>query len=79
MLAVGQSVDGVLAGWDRLRSAFGAEVHDLGRSLGKHLVEQTPDWTVMDQASMDQWWEEVQAGRYWFWVNEVKDKHPEWQ
>ncbi len=76
MLAEGDSLDSVLAAWDDARSAFGTEVFELGQSLGKHLVETTPSWDSMDQAAMDNWWAGVIDGRYWFWVDEVGDKHP---
>ena len=79
MLEAGKSLDDVLAKWDQARSAFGAEVFDLGQSLGRHLVEDTPVWGEMDQASMDRWWEDVQRDRFWFWVNEVQDKHPDFK
>lgn len=79
MLEAGKSLDDVLAEWDQARSAFGAEVFDLGQSLGRHLVEDTPVWEEMDQASMDRWWEDVQRDRFWFWVNEVQDKHPDFK
>jgi len=76
MLAEGDSLDEVLRAWDNARSAFGIEVFELGQSLGKHLVETTPDWGLMDQISMDAWWQDVIRDRYWFWVDEVDDKHP---
>ena len=52
---------------------------DLAADLGRHLVEDTPVWGEMDQASMDRWWEDVQRDRFWFWVNEVQDKHPDFK
>ena len=76
MLAEGDSLDDVLAAWDDARSAFGSEVFELGQSLGKHLVEATPDWDTMDQHTMDAWWQGVINKRSWFWIDEVKDKHP---
>lgn len=76
MLAEGDSLDDVLTAWDDVRSAFGTEVFELGQALGKHMVEATPDWDLMDQATMDTWFQGVIEQRYWFWVDEVKDKHP---
>ncbi|MFN0162423.1 MAG: FAD-dependent monooxygenase [Burkholderiales bacterium] len=75
-LATGESLDGALSAWDDARSAFGREVFELGQSLGRHLVEATPVWDSMDRAAMDRWWQGVIGSRYWFWVDEVKDKHP---
>lgn len=75
-LATRESLDDALRQWDEARSALGSEVFGLGQSLGRHLVEATPDWDSMDQAAMDLWWQGVIGNRPWFWVDEVKDKHP---
>ena len=76
LLAEGDSLDAALAAWDDARSAFGAELFRVGRSMGEHLVEATPDWDTMDDAAMERWWQGVIGDRYWFWVAEVADKHP---
>lgn len=76
MLTESGSLDDILTAWDNARSAFGTEVFELGQSLGRHLVEMTPDWDSMDQTGMDTWWQGVIGQRYWFWVDEVKNKHP---
>ena len=75
-LATRESLDEALSAWDAARSAVGSEAFDLGQSLGRHLVEATPDWATMDQAAMDRWWQGVIGKRSWFWVDEVKDQHP---
>ena len=75
-LASHASLDAALRAWDDARGPFGNEVFDMGRSLGRHLVTDTPDWPVMDQSSMDAWWRGVIADRHWFWVDEVPDFHP---
>ncbi|MDH3738729.1 MAG: FAD-dependent monooxygenase [Alphaproteobacteria bacterium] len=76
LLATRDTLDGALAAWDETRSAFGSELFDVGRSMGEHLVEATPDWDSMDHVSMERWWQGVIGDRYWFWVAEVADKHP---
>ena len=76
LLAVSESLDDALTAWDDARCAFGTEIFGLGQSLGEHLVEATPVWDTMDQTSMDRWWQGVISDRYWFWVDEVKAKHP---
>tara|TARA_B100001123_G_scaffold334690_1_gene378025 strand:- start:163 stop:1467 length:1305 start_codon:yes stop_codon:yes gene_type:complete len=70
------SLDVALSNFEKERSVFGKEVFELGAALGKHLVEATPDWDVMDHQSMEHWWEKVIGDRYWFWINEVDSTHP---
>ena len=70
------SLDAALSNFEQERSVFGREVFELGAALGKHLVEATPDWDVMDNRSMELWWEQVIGDRYWFWINEVDSTHP---
>jgi 2-polyprenyl-6-methoxyphenol hydroxylase-like FAD-dependent oxidoreductase len=75
-LATHDSLDDGLAAWDSERSAVGNEVVSLGQSFGRYLVEEHPDWDAMDQDSMDRRWRELMEGRYWYMVDEVKDRHP---
>ena len=75
-LAGHASLDAAFASWDAARSAVGAEVFAMGRALGQHLVEATPEWDSMDHAAMEDWWREVIDGRRWFWIDEVADWHP---
>ena len=75
-LATHDSIDDALTVWNDDRSAFGNELFEVGRSMGEHLVEATPDWDTMDHAAMERWWQDVIGDRYWFWVAEVADKHP---
>ncbi|MGF1428524.1 FAD-dependent monooxygenase [Kitasatospora sp. LaBMicrA B282] len=42
------------------RAPVGHATVRLGRSLGRALVEQTPDWSAMDSAALEEWW--LQAG-----------------
>jgi 2-polyprenyl-6-methoxyphenol hydroxylase-like FAD-dependent oxidoreductase len=75
-LAAHDSLDDALAAWDNERSAVGNEVVSLGQSFGRYLVEEHPNWDAMDQESMDRRWRELMQGRYWYMVDEVKDRHP---
>ena len=70
------TLSAALAAWETARSAVGNELLDLGRSLGKHIVEAPPPWATMDEASMVEWWQEVIGDRHWFWLSEVSDFHP---
>ncbi|MFE4695261.1 FAD-dependent monooxygenase [Streptomyces sp. NPDC056749] len=46
----------------RERTPEGARLVELGRRLGRAQVEQTPDWTAMDQGSVDAWCRATLAG-----------------
>ena len=70
------TLDAALGVWEAERSPIGNEMLDLGRSLGKHQVDETPDWDAMDAERMAEWWKEVVGGRYWFWFDEVAQWHP---
>lgn len=51
-----------LHSYDAERAPVGRAVLELGRSLGRAQVQQTPEWTVMDQRAMDSWWQEAGGG-----------------
>ncbi|GAA4868869.1 FAD-dependent monooxygenase [Kitasatospora terrestris] len=49
-------LDAALAAYDAKRAPVGKAILGLGRSLGRALVQQTPDWAALDQAALDAWW-----------------------
>jgi 2-polyprenyl-6-methoxyphenol hydroxylase-like FAD-dependent oxidoreductase len=53
----------VLAGYDHARAAAGNALTALGRSLGRALVEDAPDWSAMSEADVPEWWREAASGR----------------
>jgi 2-polyprenyl-6-methoxyphenol hydroxylase-like FAD-dependent oxidoreductase len=53
----------VLAGYESTRSAVGNAVTALGRSLGRALVENTPDWSAMSGTALQLWWRDAASGR----------------
>jgi 2-polyprenyl-6-methoxyphenol hydroxylase-like FAD-dependent oxidoreductase len=44
------------------RTAEGAHLVELGRRMGRALVEETPDWPAMGQDEVDAWFRGVLAG-----------------
>ncbi|MFJ2769089.1 FAD-dependent monooxygenase [Streptomyces sp. NPDC087300] len=48
--------------YDTDRTLSGRSMVDLGRRLGGALVQATPDWRAMDQASMEDWWRRADGG-----------------
>ncbi|MEZ0068127.1 2-polyprenyl-6-methoxyphenol hydroxylase-like FAD-dependent oxidoreductase [Streptacidiphilus sp. MAP12-20] len=53
--AAGSLAEG-LAAYDAERAPVGRAILELGRSLGRAHVQQTPDWAAMDQRAFDGWW-----------------------
>jgi len=53
----------ILAGYDRARAAAGNALTALGSSLGRALVENTPDWSAMSETDLPAWWREAASGR----------------
>ncbi|MFF2501889.1 FAD-dependent monooxygenase [Streptomyces sp. NPDC058067] len=51
--------DGALAAYDGARAPSGAAMVGLGRSLGRALVQETPDWRALDAAGLAAWWEQA--------------------
>lgn len=45
--------------YDTDRSVAGAAMVDLGRRLGRALVEETPAWHTMDQTALETWWKQA--------------------
>ncbi|MEE1753835.1 FAD-dependent monooxygenase [Streptomyces sp. SP18CS02] len=50
-----------LAAYDTDRTAAGRTMADLGRRLGRALVEETPDWHTMDQSALEAFWRRADA------------------
>ncbi|WP_329462376.1 FAD-dependent monooxygenase [Streptomyces sp. NBC_01431] len=48
-----------LAAYDAVRSPVGRSMVDLGRRLGLGLVQETPDWSAMDQPGLEKWWQQA--------------------
>ncbi|MER5253408.1 MULTISPECIES: FAD-dependent monooxygenase [unclassified Streptomyces] len=45
--------------YDTDRTVAGAAMVDLGRRLGRALVEETPPWRSMDQTALETWWKQA--------------------
>ncbi|RLL70803.1 FAD-dependent monooxygenase [Streptomyces sp. Z26] len=54
--------DAVLGAYDADRTAVGAAMVELGRRLGRAQVDDTPDWSAMDQGGFDAWWQGQHQG-----------------
>ncbi|WP_348541690.1 FAD-dependent monooxygenase [Streptomyces sp. MZ04] len=48
--------------YDTDRTVAGASMVDLGRRLGRALVEETPPWRSMDQTALETWWKQADGG-----------------
>ncbi|WP_120720661.1 FAD-dependent monooxygenase [Streptomyces hundungensis] len=48
-----------LAAYDAERSPIGRGMVELGRALGLGLVQQTPDWSAMDQNGLEKHWQQA--------------------
>ncbi len=55
-LLAADSWDEALHAYDAERAPVGRAVLELGRSLGRAQVQQTPDWAAMDQRAIEEWW-----------------------
>jgi 2-polyprenyl-6-methoxyphenol hydroxylase-like FAD-dependent oxidoreductase len=53
----------LLAQYDSARSAAGHALTALGRSIGRALVQHTPDWSAMSGADLPEWWRTAASGR----------------
>jgi 2-polyprenyl-6-methoxyphenol hydroxylase-like FAD-dependent oxidoreductase len=56
-LGEADSLPQALAAYDAERAPVGRAILELGRSLGRAHVQQTPDWASLDQRSFDAWWQ----------------------
>ncbi|WP_190081019.1 FAD-dependent monooxygenase [Streptomyces longisporoflavus] len=51
--------------YDTDRTVAGSAMVDLGRRLGRSLVEDTPPWGSMDQTALETWWKQADgSGRF---------------
>ncbi|MFF3981736.1 FAD-dependent monooxygenase [Streptomyces sp. NPDC001828] len=46
-----------LAAYDAGRAEVGSGMVEVGRGLGLAMVERCPDWSTMDQAGLERWWQ----------------------
>ena len=53
------TIDAGLAAWNIERTAQGNELVRFGNQLGRALVEEIPDWSTMDAASMERWFTSI--------------------
>jgi 2-polyprenyl-6-methoxyphenol hydroxylase-like FAD-dependent oxidoreductase len=61
---------GLLAAYDAERTAAGVSLVQLGRRLGRDLVEHTPDWGTMTADDFDAWTKRTLSGeRLYFYGN----------
>ncbi|MCX4744263.1 FAD-dependent monooxygenase [Kitasatospora sp. NBC_01287] len=51
-----------LAAYSAERAPLGRATVELGRSLGRAQVQQTPQWAAMDQRAMEEWWLDAGGG-----------------
>ncbi|MEU0302474.1 FAD-dependent monooxygenase [Streptomyces sp. NPDC006175] len=61
-LRTSDSAAGALRHYARERTPEGARLVELGRRLGRAQVEKAPDWTTMDQGTVDAWCRATLAG-----------------
>jgi 2-polyprenyl-6-methoxyphenol hydroxylase-like FAD-dependent oxidoreductase len=54
--------DRALSAYDDDRRSIGAWMMDIGRRLGHHQVERTPDWGSMSAEQMTAWWTDIFTG-----------------
>ncbi|NEC23474.1 FAD-dependent monooxygenase, partial [Streptomyces parvus] len=52
------------------RTAAGARLVELGRRMGRALVEEVPDWPTMGQDEVDVWFRGVLAGTWHYLCEE---------
>ncbi|WP_329560975.1 FAD-dependent monooxygenase [Kitasatospora sp. NBC_01266] len=45
-----------LTAYSQERAPMGRATVELGRSLGRAQVQETPDWAAMDQGAIERWW-----------------------
>ena len=60
------TIDAALEAWGRARTAAGNDLVTLGEALGRTCVTDVPDWTAMDSAETEAWWESAMRGRSWY-------------
>ncbi|MFH8770126.1 FAD-dependent monooxygenase [Streptomyces sp. NPDC017958] len=48
-----------LAAYDAARAPAGRGMVDLGRRLGRALVQETPNWRALDQTGLETWWKQA--------------------
>ena len=52
--------------WKEMQQHVANEEIPKAIAMGRALVTEPPDWTIMNQASMDHWWTEIMQGKTWY-------------
>lgn len=73
VLREGPDVSAALERYADERTAAGAHLVELGRRMGRALVEETPDWPTMGQAEVDAWFRGVLAGTRHYLYEEARE------
>ena len=46
----------------------------LGKTLGRALITEAPDWSTMDEQQMESWWASATSGTYVYYFDDAKKR-----
>lgn len=52
--------------WAKIQYENERKLYELGKIFGHALVTDTPDWHLMNQSKMDQWWVDIMKNQTWY-------------
>lgn len=69
-----QDLSTMIAQWKILQTKANSDEIQKANMMGRALVTHSPDWNALDQASTDQWWNDVMQGKTWYATESVKSQ-----
>lgn len=73
-LASHTSVEAALNAWNEEARIRADQQIALGKTLGRALITEAPDWGVMDEHQMQAWWASATGGSYIYYFDDAKKR-----
>jgi 2-polyprenyl-6-methoxyphenol hydroxylase-like FAD-dependent oxidoreductase len=68
------SIEAALDAWNTDMRIKADQQIALGKTLGRALITEAPDWSSMDERQMQSWWASATSGTYVYYFDDAKER-----
>lgn len=68
------SIEAALDAWNEDARIKADQQIALGKTLGRALITEAPDWSTMDEQQMQSWWASATSGTYVYYFDDAKKR-----